>query len=411
MSREPVRGATSLLGKRLMVLGAGPSQLPGILKARAAGCRVVTVDPYVDSVGHAHSDERVECDTRDRVGVLAAASRLRIDGVCAFRSDVAVETMHHVRAALGLPGGHPEAASVMCHKGRFRRWQSDAGLPHPRFAWGESPALLAAGAARLAPPVWCKPVDNSGSRGITRIDVFSHGALASAIDDARHSSPTGGVCVEERARGVEVGGDAILVDGRLAFLAVTLKHLAGQAVTGHLLPALPSADHERVGTAIAGACAALGYRDGPLNFDAMVATDAVVLLEISPRNGGNGITDLVRHACGVDLESVAIHLALGRPAPLAPEGRAFVRAGTGLRVLGSPTGGRIMRLPDASHWAGTDLRILEVVYMKRIGDRVGPFVHNGHAVGHVVFRCDDAQDYGRQAGAIDEFCAQLFAAG
>lgn len=409
MSREPARGASSLAGKCLMVLGAGPSQLPGILKARAAGCRVVTVDPYVDSVGHAHSDERVECDTRDRAGVLAAASRLRIDGVCTFRSDVAVETVHHVRAALGLPGGHPEAASVMCHKGRFRRWQSDAGLPHPRFAWGESPALLAAGAARLVPPVWCKPVDNSGSRGITRIDAFSHGTLESAIGDARRSSPTGGVCVEERAPGLEVGGDAILVDGRLAFLAVTVKQLNGQAVIGHLLPALADAGlSQRVASAIADACAALGYRDGPLNFDAMVATDAVVLLEISPRNGGNGITDLVRHARGVDLESVAIHLALGSPA--RPDAGRHAAVGVGVRVLGSPRGGRIVRLPDASQWAGTGLRILEVVYMKRIGDRVGPFVHNGHAAGHVVFRCDDAQAYGRQAGAIDEFCGRLFAA-
>jgi formate-dependent phosphoribosylglycinamide formyltransferase (GAR transformylase) len=392
---------------RLMVLGAGPSQAPGILKAVAAGHDIVTVDPYPGSVGHACSQAWVRCDTRDTAGVLDAATRLRIDGICTFRSDVAIRTVHQVRAQLGLPGASPRAAAVMAHKGAFREFQSGCGLPHPDFVQGESTAGLLRAAARLRPPLWCKPVDSSGSRGVSRLVDVGPEALMRAVEHARGFSSSGRVCVEEEVPGVEVGGDAIVLDGRIAFIAVTQKYLGHGVVTGHRLPThLPETDRKRVEAAIERAVDVLGYREGPLNFDAMVSARAVTLLEISPRNGGNGLTDLIRHGCGVDVEAATIRLALGEPAAVSP-GR---RAGVGVRLLGSAEAGRIARLPGLDEWQRHCSEIVDLHCGKREGDAVQPFEHNGNAIGHVVFRCDDAAGYQRTAGEIATYCSTLFEA-
>lgn len=381
-----------------MVLGAGPAQAPGISNAVASGLHVITVDPHPDNIGHAYSHEYVNCDTRDQSCVLEAAVKLRIDGICTFRSDVAVSTVHHVREHMRLPGAYPLSARTMSDKGRFREFQRASNLPCPNFVCGQDFDGLYQSAKQLEPPLFCKPVDNCGSRGISRIEAASRAELRSAIGNAMENSRSGAVCLEERAPGIEVGGDAIMEGGEIVFIAVTQKFVVGHVVTGHRLPCnLQAHDQQRVKEAIEVTCRALGYREGPVNFDAMVSPQAVTMLEMSPRNGGNGIADLIRHAHGVDVETITVDLALSRQRePTRPE---FFR-GHGVALLGSIRAGHIVRLPSLNELNRQCPAVVDVFYSKRVGNAVEPFVHNANAIGYVTFRCDDPDEYSRNARAI-----------
>ena len=380
--------------KRLMVLGAGPAQVPGIEKAVAGGHHVITVDPYPDSPGHVRAHHYVNSDTRDQVGVLAAATELAIDGICTFRSDVAILSVNHVREHLRLPGGYPHAAEVMAHKGLFREFQRASGLPYPKFMHGAESASLYRNALSLRPAFYCKPVDNCGSRGMTRIDNdMNHSVLEAAIAHALTYSRQGSVCLEERIPGIEVGGDALFEKGEIVFIAITRKYLANLVVTGHRLPCgLPESATQCVKEALQSACEMLGYRDGPLNFDAMVDENVVTIIEMSPRNGGNGITDLIRQACAVDVERLIIDLALGaKPEPIRP----ITEGGFGVAILGSAEAGRIGELPTLSDWQDRCGNTVDVFYGKQEGDKVEPFVHNGNAIGYVVFSCSGPEEFAR----------------
>jgi hypothetical protein len=44
--------------------------------------------------------------------------------------------------------------------------------------------------------------------------------------------------------------------------------------------------------------------------------------------------------------------------------------------------------------------VVDVFYSKRVGNAVEPFVHNANAIGYVTFRCDDPDEYSRNARAI-----------
>jgi biotin carboxylase len=329
------------------------------------------------------------------------ASELKIDGICTYSSDVAIPTVAYVASQLGLPAVSVEAGETMATKHRFRAFLERVSLPHPRFVAGTSYDSVAAGLTKLRFPVVFKPVDTSGSRGVIRLESHDERSARFALDQARSFSRSGTVCVEEFVEGIEVGGDAILVDNAIAFIAITHKHLEGFVVRGHSLPTnIPPSAQQRVVAALEETCSALGYRTGPLNFDAIVSpNDKVTLLEISPRNGGNGIGAVIERATGVDVAEAAIRIALGET-PEFPN-RGEVRRGCGSYVFGSDRAGRLLRMASAEELKRRMPQVFDVLYAVPIGSPVDRFEHNGNLIGVALFDCADAGDYEHTVHAIE----------
>ena len=268
--------------KKLMVLGAGPFQAPGIRKAVELGHYVISVDDRPESIGHRFSHEYLNCSTVEREKLADHAEALGIDGICTFSSDVAVPSVGYVCDRLALPGVSFAVAQGMSTKHRFREAQARAGLPHPAFLAARSLDDLQSLQRELHFPVVFKPVDSSGSRGVRVLHHASSHGVAEAFAFAKSFSSSGTVCVEEFIGGPEFGGDAILLDGELVFAAITEKHLEAFVVTGHCFPStLAREDQDRVRKTLADCCRAIGYSRGPLNFDVKVEPERVVVLEMS----------------------------------------------------------------------------------------------------------------------------------
>ena len=385
--------------RRILILGAGHFQLPGIRKAAALGYRVITVDYLADNIGHQYSHDSVVCSTVDQNGVLQVAREWDVHGVCTFCSDIAIPSVALVCEQLGLPGVSTEAAAKMSTKNKFRSFQKDAGFPAPKFVSGSSLEAMFPKIQQLRLPVVVKPVDTSGSRGVTRVDEFKPNAIHRAFEVARSFSRTRTVCVEEFVSGIEVGGDAILLDGKIEFIAITHKHMQGFVVSGHSLPTnISENDRQRVIEALQTTCAALGYASGPLNFDAIVAADFVTILEMSPRNGGNGIPAVIERATGVDVEIASLKLAMGE-IPTFPVLQRESR-GAGSLMFGSSIAGCLLniRLPDELRFDIPE--VFQVYYVYQPGDSVNAFTHNGNMLGFVLFDCSSSSEYDRISHAV-----------
>lgn len=374
-----------------MVLGAGWNQVPMIRAAVEAGHRVVTVDNIPDNVGHRYSHEAVDCSTVDRAAVLEAAERSAIDGIATCASDVATPTVGYVAEALGLPGPSLEVATRLSNKALFRSFQRGAGLPVPGFCLGETFEAIEDPLTALSPPLVFKPIDTSGSRGVGRVDGLDRDHLRAAFAEAKRYSRSGEVCVEEFVHGHDVSGDGFLVQG-VVHAAVTQKHKVGLVPLGHRLPTHLSAIEQRaVVGAVTSACAAVGYRDGPIDFDAKVSASGATVLEMSPRLGGNAIPGLIRYATGVDLFAATIDYSLGG-LPSMPEELTVVRPCASL-VLGSPLGGIVSHVASAREVERGVAEILECSISVKAGDEVRPFVHSANAIGHVIFSCPRPDDF------------------
>ncbi len=387
--------------KRVMILGAGPFQVPAIRKAVSLGLHVITVDYLPDNIGHRYSHQYVNCSTTDREGVLRAARQLGIDGICTFSSDVAIPTVAYVSRCLGLPGTASDVAETMAYKQLFRSFLREKGLPCPAFITAPSSRSAREEMKRLRFPIVVKPVDTSGSRGISKVPHYDPSAIDNALNHAMNFSHSGKACIEEYIHGTEVGGDGFLHEGRFSFIAVTHKHMNGFIVTGHSMPAsISGSDQERVRNILEACCNALGYCDGPLNFDVMITPDQVFILEMSARNGGNGIPAVIFRAVGVDVEVMTIRYALGdHSRPFSP-GRDD--KGAGSYIFGSAMGGMLKHISGLDDLQAEIPEVFDLFLATPIGDEVKPFTHNGNLIGYALFDCSSSGAYESIAERIEK---------
>jgi formate-dependent phosphoribosylglycinamide formyltransferase (GAR transformylase) len=379
--------------KRLMCLGAGPSQLPLIKKAVDSGLYVITVDYLPENIGHRVSHHYVNCSTADKEGVLKAARELDIDGIITCASDVATSTAGFVADQLGLPGAGSSVAESMSSKARFRASQREHGLNCPNFLIGQRLQDIEEQIHTLSPPLMFKPVASSGSRGVSRVDEIGHNLCSAAFSFASGYSRSKAVCVEEFIEGIEVGGDGFLVDGQL-FAAITHKHKQSFVPTGHSLPTnICAADQERVLAELVRNCRSVDYAAGVLNFDVIVSDGRATVLEMSPRLGGNGIPMIIERGTGVDLIAAAIRFALGEEVELSE--RLKVVRSCGSWVFGSSHGGLLEGIATGEEVKSAVPEVFEYVTHYHIGDRIPEFAHSANSLGYVLFDCPPQLNYHR----------------
>lgn len=356
------------------------------------GYRIVTLDNIPENIGHRWSHASVNCSTTNAEGVVQAAVEHRVDGVCTFASDVAVPSVGRVVDQLGLPGVSQDVARTMSHKHEFRSFLAANGFRTPRFVFGSQWTEIETALTSLRFPVIVKPVDSSGSRGVSRIDEESSQAVRAGFEEAHTYSRSGLVCIEEFISGIEVGGDGLLVDGRFHFIAVTHKHMDGFIVKGHSFPTDIDSHQERiVENEVLACCRRIGCVNGPVNFDVIVNGESATLVEMSPRNGGNGIPQLVEAGFGFDLEGATLRLAVGDPLPEWTEPKSPIPVGS--LVYGSRRGGRLSRILPVEELKS---RVPEVFFhhsLYEVGDEVPAFGHNGALIGVVLFSIPSGSTY------------------
>jgi len=384
-----------------MILGAGLHQLSAIRKAVDLGYHVITADYLPDNVGHQDSHQYVNVSTVDLEGVLQAAVRMEIDGICTFSSDVALTTVGYVCDQMGLPGITREIAETVSNKDKFRSFMVRHNKRTPRFASGKQYEELYERMIELKLPIMVKPVDSSGSRGITKLETRDAGKASVAFHKARGFSRSGRVCMEEYLEGIEVGGDGILADGRFAFIAVTHKYLNNFIVTGHRLPtAISPEDRMCVVDTLEDCCQTLGYRNGPLNFDVIVDDHHATIIEIGGRTGGNGIPAVIQRATTVDVEAATLKSAMGEQVTFANRGDTI--RGCGSVVFGSSSPGVLERISTFEELRHHLPKVLELNLALRKGQPVEAFGHNGSLIGYAVFDCADAGEYAMLSHRIVE---------
>jgi biotin carboxylase len=383
--------------------------VPAIIRASELGCHVTTLDFLPGNVGHRFAHRRVNASTTDAPAVIAHARELGIEAVMTIASDVAVPTVAAVAEALDLPGCSVATARTLTDKGAFRALQHRLDVSAPGFAVVTDEADALASCWRLGPSVVVKPVDASGSRGMTLV-TNPEEEVREAYGHAAAASRSGRVCIERYVAGQDLSGDGLLQDGRFVLAALTRKRVAGFVVVGHEVPAgLPDATTAAVLRHVAEVAAAAGYREGPLDFDVRLDEhDQPTILEMSPRLGGNALPLLVTEAAGVDLIGLAVEAAFGRTPsrslPWSPRGRA------GVWIFGAERPGRLPRVPTPDELgAAADVLALALQYGE--GDAVEPHRHGGAALGHVVFRLGSGECYddavARLAGVVRSAVGEL----
>ncbi len=380
--------------KKLMILGAGIYQVPLIRQAKEMGLYTIVVSRPGDYPGFALADQALFLDTRGRAGILEAARREKIDGVCTSGTDVAVAAIGYVCERMGLHGLSLSAAEKVTDKWRMKEAFCQGGVCTPSFEKISSLAQARQAAGRLGYPLAVKAVDSSGSRGVSI--VREEGGLAAAFDEAIEVSQKGYALAEAFVNAHEIGVDGFVKDGRLEFFAPHEKYMfrsgKASAPAGHRFPYEASEKLlKEIRRQMQLAVTATGLNACPVNADVLTDGEKVWILEIGGRTGATCIPELISIHYGFSFYKKIIANALREPMDFS-ELPASVRTPCEGRLLMSPVNGAISRIDEAGlnhlRQAG-----VQIVVDYPAGHRVEAMENGTNRIGHVVARAETKEEF------------------
>jgi len=375
---------------RVLVVGGSVLQVPLIKAAQRKGHRVLVADRSETAVGVALADQFVQVSTVDIEGIADAARRFEVDCVVTGATDQPLRAVAAAIAARGLSGISRLTALVATRKDLMREVLHASGVPCPRFVVVKMPGELDRAWSELSHPVIVKPVDSSGSRGVTLVKACDQ--MSAALERALRYSTVKKAIVEELMTGRELSVETMSAGGRLTVLQITEKLTSGPPYfveVGHMQPAAVSDSERRaIELLTSQAASALGIESGPTHTEVMLTVDGPKVVEVGARLGGDFITsDLVPLSTGIDMIDITLELALGNEVSVPPP----ADRGAAIRYFVPPSG-TIHAIEGIEACRATS-GVIRLEIDCRVGDRVGRLTNSGERAGYVI----TAAESGRQA--------------
>lgn len=374
--------------KKIMILGAGIYQVPLIQQARKMGLETIVVSYAGNYPGFALADKIYEIDTTDYCGVLEAAKKEGIQGICASGTDVAVKTIGYVCDHMHLSGISEYAARTVTDKALMKAVFVRGRVSTARHCTVRSLEEARRVALEFGLPVMMKAPDTSGSRGVTKVDTLDEldMAYAEAIRVSRHNH----YVVEEYIEGCEIGLDAFVSNGKLELLLPHekyVKHCAGTTVpVGHRFPYICSEKlMGELRTQMERAIAATGMDNCAVNADIFVMPDDTVkIIETGGRAGATCIPELISIYCGFNYYEKIIENALGEPLDFTKKDAEPCIA----KLIYSDKEGHISHM-DMDRILGHNNARTQVKMDYSVGSKVWEMKNGTDRIGQVIMRTDD----------------------
>lgn len=303
--------------KKVMLLGGNYYQMTATKAAKRLGYYVISVDYLPDNPAHKYADEYYNVSTIDKEAVLELAKKLSIDGIISYASDVSAPTAAFVAENMGLPTNPYDSVLKLTRKDLIRPFMKENGfrVPESKVVNDINEALEYIQTIEL--PVMIKPVDSSGSKGITKLQDIDD--IPNAYNKAKGCSVSKRVIIEKyiKREGFQISGDALLLNGKLSFCGLMDNHFDeecnGFVPIGSSFPSTLPLTYQKIFLdEVQRLMSLLNMKFGALNLEGFVDDNGnVYVLEVGPRNGGSLIPDALKLATGVDLAEYTIKTAVG----------------------------------------------------------------------------------------------------
>ena len=304
--------------KKIVFLGGSAQQVIAIETAKKIGYYTILCDFLTDNPGQFAADKFYLVSTTDKEAVLKVAEKEKIDGIVAYASDPAAPTAAYVAEKLGLYTNPYLSVELLCNKDKFRKFLSDNGFNTPVSEGYGNIEKAVSDIGRFRFPVIVKPVDSSGSKGVTVLRGPE--GLREAMEFAFSYSRCKRVIIEEfieKAHPYLIGGDIFVWDGKVIVWGLMNCHRDDRVnalvpVGKSYPPELKDSDLDAVKRTIQLMIDKLHIKSGAMNVELVVDKDGKVWpIDIGPRNGGNMIPDLLSLIFGADVVEMTVRAAMG----------------------------------------------------------------------------------------------------
>lgn len=304
--------------KKILLLGGSRQQIVAIKTAKKLGYHTILCDYLPDNPGQYEADKFYQISTIDKKSVYEIAKVEKIDGIFAYASDPAAPTAAYVAEQMKLPGNPYRTVETLCNKDRFRSFlkENDFHVPEVKVYTETSKAIK--DSANFTYPIIVKPVDSSGSKGVTVL--YTDKGLKKAVEFAFSFSGCNRIIIEEyieKKHKYIIGGDIFVLDGKIVLWGLMNCHRDNTVnplvPVGKSFPVLlDKEDMDRIHVTLESFVNKIGYKNGSMNVELIIdEQNRVYLIDMGPRSGGNMIPDILSDIFDVDIVEMSILCAMG----------------------------------------------------------------------------------------------------
>ena len=379
--------------QRIMILGAGPAQVPLIRAAKAMGLYVIAATIPGDYPGIPEADEVTYTDITDPEGITAAARTLAVDGVATCCFELGLRALARTCSELGLPGISPRAAEISVNKRAMKEAFAAGNVQAPEWRVLRADADLDGAISQLGLPMVVKAADLQGSAGVY---VVRDRAGASAALGKCLALTGENFCLAERyVTGRSFCAEAFVQNGRVLFVLpdgnLTVSNPGRPNIPiGHYAPLdCSDAVRARITAQAERAIRACGFDNCAVNFDFVLEGEEPYIIELTARAGATCLSELIGAHFGVDYYKMILMAALGRDAGALFAARRREPLPVAASMLRAPAAGtvRAVRLPEP-----LPDYVKELTVLAKPGDAVRPFETAGDRIGQVLVSGGDVPE-------------------
>ncbi len=293
-----------LAGKKIAILGGTRISCEIVRAAKAMGMRTCVIDYYPPEKSPAKqiADEHAQISVADIDEVAAFLKCNGFDGVITGYTDSILGFYADVCEAAGLPCyGTRAQFETFTDKSKWKKLCREYGVPTAIEYKVDD--LLGMEDDELPLPLFVKPADGSGSRGVSVVRKADE--LRPALDYAAKFLKGGSVLAEDYLEGPEVTVFWLFIDGeyRVFLLGNRLvKHNQEGALplpAGYSFPAAVTPYYvEHVAPRVEAMLASQGVRDGMMFMQCIVRDGVPLVYDIGYRFTGSLEQHITRHVAG-----------------------------------------------------------------------------------------------------------------
>lgn len=309
------------MGKTLLVLGGGPDQFPGVLKAKEMGIYTIVLDGNPDAHCKSYADkfhcvsikhiEQIDTFIKEKLNK-------KVDGVIAFGVDIPY-IISYVANRLQVNYTIPlESAILSENKFDSKEFMKKHKINIPPYSLISSMEDIKEFTNIHGFPIVLKPVDNSAARGISLLYDLNN--INKYYEYALKNSSCKKVMIEKYLDGPQVSTESFVVNGKIYNIGFADrnykdmdKFLPNIIEDGGDLPSIFMSDKHKfqLEKYLEIISKELNIKNGVIKGDIVIYKDELYIIEFALRlSGGNFSTIEIPESTGVDFLKIAIKLHL-----------------------------------------------------------------------------------------------------
>lgn len=308
------------MGKTLLILGGGPDQVLGVLKAKDMGIYTIVLDGNNDAYCKSSADEFycVSIKHIDQIDEFLKTYQKKIDGVIAFGVDIPY-IISYVAEKLNINYTVPlSSAELSENKFYSKEFMKKYMINIPAYSLVSTEKDIKNFVSNHGFPIVLKPVDNSASRGISLLYNLEN--IDKYLEYAFSLSNSNQVMIEKYLEGPQISTESFIIDSKVYNIGFADRNyndmerfLPNIIENGGDLPSIYINEKHKLQlkTYLEIISKELNIKNGVIKGDIVIHNDELYIIEFALRlSGGNFSTIEIPESTGVDFLKIAIKLHL-----------------------------------------------------------------------------------------------------